>query len=91
MIKKSQINAEILAELDALQYVEPDLSDNDEFDDGNWQGAVRGMFKFSQRHIIAQELAHHLEDEVLEILKQHNTHQDFKRINHMIKSMYATA
>lgn len=91
MIKKPELSPEMRAELDALLSVSPDLSDNDEFDDGDWNGAVRGMFKFTQRYTLAQELAHHLEDDVLEILKQHNTSQDFKRINNVIKAMYMTA
>lgn len=45
--------------------------------------------KLRQRKAVVQQFISTLSDETLEILSQHNTHQDHKRLDAVIKAMYA--
>lgn len=44
--------------------------------------------KLKQRKEIARQFAQFLDSETIEILTQHNTKQDYKRLENIIKAMY---
>lgn len=89
-LKKPTPTKEMLAELNALQAYKP-TAEKDDFDDGDWTGAERGVFHFSKRYAVVSELAHHLESDVVEILYQHQTPQDYQKIGNAIRAIYRTA
>lgn len=45
--------------------------------------------KLRQRKEVVRQFAHFLDSETIEILTQHNTKQDYKRLENIIKAMHA--
>lgn len=75
------------------------LRDDSELDLDNcpevtdWSGAVCGKFKFNKHHEQKEQLALNaiscLDDDVIQILVVHNNELDAKRINGVIRAMFA--
>ncbi|MDH2926616.1 hypothetical protein [Lonepinella koalarum] len=89
MPTKPTLTPKMQAELNALAKYPIDLSDPDAPDDGDWQGAVRGQFKFAQKIHKAHhgEIEAFFDPDVINLIIQHNNSQDRQRANNVLRAV----
>ncbi|WP_439235046.1 hypothetical protein [Lonepinella koalarum] len=88
MPAKPTLTPKMQAELNALAKYPMDLSDPDAPDDGDWQGAVRGQFKFAQKTARSdQPLSNFFDPDVVDLIIHHHSPQDHQRVNNVLRAV----
>ncbi|WP_439258388.1 hypothetical protein [Lonepinella sp. BR2271] len=61
----------------------PDATDN-----GDWNDAVRGQFKFTHKRKDTYQLEAFFDPDVIDLIIQHNNTQDRQRTNNILRALF---